>query len=53
MGVNPQEAYFVKIDRITMNQSDIDNGRLTVLIGIAPVKPGIHNYKNQPNNLLH
>ena len=39
MGVNPQEAYFVKIDRTTMNQSDIDNGRLIVLIGIAPVKP--------------
>lgn len=39
MGVNPQEAYFVKINRTTMNQSDIDNGRLIVLIGIAPVKP--------------
>ena len=52
VGVNPQESYFVKIDRTTMNQSDIDNGRLTVIIGIAPVKPGIHNYKNQPNNLL-
>jgi phage tail sheath protein FI len=39
MGVNSQEAYFVKIDRTTMTQSDIDNGRLIVLIGIAPVKP--------------
>ncbi len=39
MGVNSQEAYFVKIDRTTMNQSDIDNGRLIVLIGLALLKP--------------
>ncbi len=39
MGANPKEAYFVKCDRTTMNQSDIDNGRLIVLMGIALVKP--------------
>jgi uncharacterized protein len=39
MGANPQEAYFIKIDRTTMNQSDIDNGQLIALIGIAPVNP--------------
>ena len=38
-GTTPEEAFFVKVDRSTMTQSDIDNGRLIVLIGIAPVKP--------------
>jgi uncharacterized protein len=35
----PEEGYFVKCDRTTMTQNDIDNGRLIALIGIAPVKP--------------
>ena len=39
MGGTPQEAYFVKCDRTTMNQADIDSGRLIVLIGVAPVRP--------------
>jgi hypothetical protein len=34
-----EEAYFVRCDRTTMTQADIDNGRLIMLIGIAPVKP--------------
>jgi len=38
-GVTPEEAYFVKCDRTTMTQTDIDNGRLIVLVGVAPVKP--------------
>jgi phage tail sheath protein FI len=38
-GASPEEAYFVKCDRSTMTQADIDNGRLIVEIGIAPVKP--------------
>jgi hypothetical protein len=38
-GTKPEEAYFVKVDRTTMTQTDIDNGRLIVLIGVAPVKP--------------
>jgi hypothetical protein len=38
-GTTPQEAFFVKVDRSTMTQDDIDNGRLICLIGIAPVKP--------------
>jgi phage tail sheath protein FI len=38
-GVKPEEAYFVKCDRTTMTQTDIDNGRLIVIIGVAPVKP--------------
>ena len=38
-GSTPDEAFFVKCDRTTMTQDDIDNGRLICLIGIAPVKP--------------
>ena len=39
MGKKPEEAFFVKCDRTTMTQDDIDNGRLICIIGIAPVKP--------------
>jgi phage tail sheath protein FI len=39
MGTTPEEAFFVKCDRTTMTQDDLDNGRLIVLIGVAPVKP--------------
>jgi phage tail sheath protein FI len=39
MGTTQEEAFFVKCDRTTMTQDDIDNGRLICLIGIAPVKP--------------
>ncbi len=39
MGMKPEEAFFVKCDRTTMTQDDIDNGRLICVIGIAPVKP--------------
>jgi phage tail sheath protein FI len=38
-GSKPNEAFFVKCDRTTMTQADIDNGRLICVIGIAPVKP--------------
>jgi uncharacterized protein len=39
MGSTEDEAFFVKCDRTTMTQDDIDNGRLIVLVGVAPVKP--------------
>ncbi len=39
MGTTAEEAFFVKVDRTTMTQDDIDNGRLIMLIGVAPVKP--------------
>ena len=39
MGTTHEEAFFVKCDRTTMTQDDIDNGRLICLIGVAPVKP--------------
>jgi phage tail sheath protein FI len=38
-GSTPREAFFVKCDRTTMTQDDIDHGRLIVQVGIAPVKP--------------
>jgi len=38
-GTKPEEAYFVKCDRTTMTQTDIDEGRLIVVVGVAPVKP--------------
>jgi len=39
MGTKPEQAYFVKCDRSTMTQADIESGRLVCLIGVAPVKP--------------
>ncbi len=39
LGDKPEKAYFVKCDRTTMTQNDLDNGRLICLIGIAPLKP--------------
>ena len=38
-GVKPGEAFFVKCDRTTMTQDDIDQGRLVSMIGVAPLKP--------------
>lgn len=38
-GLKAEEAFFVRCDRTTMTQDDIDNGRLICVIGIAPVKP--------------
>ncbi len=38
-GIKPEEAFFVKCDRTTMTQTEIDNGQLIVLVGVAPVKP--------------
>ncbi|MBE3638362.1 phage tail sheath family protein [Mangrovicoccus algicola] len=39
-GTTPEEAFFVNIGYdVTMTQDDIDNGRMIVEIGVAPVKP--------------
>jgi phage tail sheath protein FI len=38
-GRSVTEAFFVRCDRTTMTQADIDNGRLIMSIGIAPMKP--------------
>jgi phage tail sheath protein FI len=39
LGDKPEKAYFVKCDRSTMTQNDLDNGRLVCLIGVAPLRP--------------
>ena len=39
LGEKPETSYFVKCDRSTMTQNDIDNGRLVCLVGVAVVKP--------------
>jgi phage tail sheath protein FI len=39
LGESPREAFFVRCDRSTMDQNDLDNGRLVCVIGIAVVKP--------------
>ncbi len=39
LGSTPDEAYFVRCDRSTMTQNDLDNGRLICLIGVAIIKP--------------
>jgi len=39
LGEKPELAYFVKCDRTTMTQNDLDNGRLVCLIGVAPLRP--------------
>jgi Bacteriophage tail sheath protein len=38
-GMTLEEAYFVRCDRTTMTEADIDAGKLILLIGMAPVKP--------------
>jgi uncharacterized protein len=39
VGTKAEEGFFVRCDRSTMTQGDIDDGRLVVLIGVAPIKP--------------
>jgi Bacteriophage tail sheath protein len=39
MGRTANEAFFVKCDEETNPQEDIDAGRVTAIIGLAPVKP--------------
>src|ERR1700722_3891288 len=39
MGATKDQAFFVRCDNTTMTQADIENGRLIVLVGVAPVFP--------------
>ena len=39
MGLQPEEAFYVRCDRTTMTQQEIDTGQLVCYIGMAPVKP--------------
>jgi hypothetical protein len=38
-GMTPKEAYFVKCDRDTTTQADINNGIVNIMVGFAPLKP--------------
>jgi phage tail sheath protein FI len=39
LGEDTKQAYFVRCDRSTMDQNDLDSGRLVCLVGVAVVKP--------------
>ena len=39
LGAKPEQAFFVKCDRSTMTQNDLDNGRLVCVVGVAPLQP--------------
>ena len=38
-GKTPREAYFVKCDRETTTQNDINKGIVNIVVGFAPLKP--------------
>lgn len=38
-GASPREAYFVKCDKETTTQADIDKGIVNIHVGFAPLKP--------------
>lgn len=39
LGDKPEQAFFVKCDRTTMTQNDLDNGMVICLVGVAPLRP--------------
>lgn len=38
-GMSPKEAYFVKCDKETTTQNDINSGIVNIVVGFAPLKP--------------
>ena len=38
-GTSPRDAYFVKCDKETTTQDDINRGVVNILVGFAPLKP--------------
>jgi len=38
-GTSPREAYFVKCDKTTTTQTDINLGIVNIIVGFAPLKP--------------
>lgn len=38
-GTSPKDAYFVKVDKDTTTQTDINLGVVNILVGFAPLKP--------------
>jgi phage tail sheath protein FI len=39
VGRTAEEAFFVRCDRSSMTQDDLDDGRLVCLVGVAPLRP--------------
>jgi phage tail sheath protein FI len=39
LGSKPEESFYVKCDRTTMTQNDIDKGHLVCQVGVAPLSP--------------
>ena len=39
IGEKPEQAFFVRCDRTTMTQNDLDNGKMICLVGVAPSRP--------------
>ena len=39
MGTTPPQAFVVICDATTTTQNDIDNGRVNIQIGFAPLRP--------------
>ncbi len=38
-GISPKDAYFVKCDKETTTQNDINSGIVNIVVGFAPLKP--------------
>ncbi len=38
-GTTPRDAYFVKCDKETTTQADVDRGVVNIVVGFAPLKP--------------
>jgi phage tail sheath protein FI len=38
-GITPKDAYFVKCDKETTTQTNINNGVVNIVVGFAPLKP--------------
>jgi hypothetical protein len=39
LGDKPSDAFFVRCDRSTMTEADLESGRLICVIGVAPLEP--------------
>jgi phage tail sheath protein FI len=54
-GAKPEQAFFVKVDETTTTQDDRDNGRVNIVVGIAPVRPAefvVFQIGQAPNSVI-
>jgi phage tail sheath protein FI len=54
-GATAAQAFFVKVDETTTTQDDRDNGRVNIIVGIAPVKPAefiVFQIGQAPNSVI-